>query len=671
MAEWIWYPGDREIKTLNEVSARRYMRDVIQPPVWQSHAVEPSVKFGREFTLSQDDELVIRASGEFNIELDGAGKFVHGFDGVLPLKAGKHSLCIHVFASGGKLPCVYVKGREIQSDKEWQCTLLDGKFVYVGTGGFTDENMSPDNYALPLLRREAVKTELKDDCVLYDFGEETFGYIEAEEHNGKGEVKLYFGESREEAEDFECCEKIGNIALCDGRTRNERTNAFRFVAAVCERGAKIGKLVELYEYRPQPRAAKFECENKELQRIWETAMHTFMLNTREFFLDGIKRDRWVWSGDASQSYLLNAYSFFDEETARNTIVALGGKNNVVRHMNTIVDYSLYWLISCRTHYRYTGDTEFLKRIYPRFTAWADFVLSRTDSRGFLIAAPEDWVFIDWNDAITKDGDVYSFLQILLYGALCAGREIASVIGETGDAKKYASLAKKLCADIQDAFWCEDRGGYAHSLKDGKSDLLILRQNNVMAVLCGIADERKSRKILTSVLFSDAVPAITTPYMRFYEFTALCLLGETERVYIEMMRYFGGMLKLGATSFWEYFDPEQKGAEHYGMYDRKYGKSLCHAWGATPLWIIGRFLLGVKPLECGYGKIAIEPRLDLLGNCNAEFPLKKGTLKLGVKDDVIHVTSSLPGELTLYGEHILLEPGATVSRERKKDKENKR
>ena len=37
------------------------------------------------------------------------------------------------------------------------------------------------------------------------------------------------------------------------------------------------------------------------------------LTTREFFIDGIKRDRWVWSGDAIQSYLMNYYLFFDNE----------------------------------------------------------------------------------------------------------------------------------------------------------------------------------------------------------------------------------------------------------------------------------------------------------------------------------------------------------------------
>ncbi len=39
-------------------------------------------------------------------------------------------------------------------------------------------------------------------------------------------------------------------------------------------------------------------------------------------------------------------------------------------------------------------------------------------------------------------------------------------------------------------------------------------------------------------------------MRFYELEALCALGEQDAVMKEMKAYWGGMLKEGATSFWE-------------------------------------------------------------------------------------------------------------------------
>jgi alpha-L-rhamnosidase len=34
-----------------------------------------------------------------------------------------------------------------------------------------------------------------------------------------------------------------------------------------------------------------------MNRIWNISVETFTLCSGMFFLDGIKRDRWIWSGD--------------------------------------------------------------------------------------------------------------------------------------------------------------------------------------------------------------------------------------------------------------------------------------------------------------------------------------------------------------------------------------
>lgn len=90
-------------------------------------------------------------------------------------------------------------------------------------------------------------------------------------------------------------------------------------------------------------------------------MRTMHLTTREFFLDGIKRDRWVWSGDASQSYLMNYYSFFDNDVCKRTMRFIRGKDPLATHFNTIQDYTLYWFDSLWQYYVYTGDKVFWKR----------------------------------------------------------------------------------------------------------------------------------------------------------------------------------------------------------------------------------------------------------------------------------------------------------------------
>lgn len=124
---------------------------------------------------------------------------------------------------------------------------------------------------------------------------------------------------------------------------------------------------------------------------------------------------------------------------------------------------------------------------------------------------------------------------------------------------------------------------------------------------------------------------------------------------ETIKYWGAMIKEGATTFWERYDPEEKGAEKYAMYGRKYGKSLCHAWGATPLYIIGRYIVGLKASENGKS-FTLKPDLAGLKRFKAEMPLAKGSVKVEADEKTIRVISDeIKGTLIVNGKNYVVEP----------------
>lgn len=124
---------------------------------------------------------------------------------------------------------------------------------------------------------------------------------------------------------------------------------------------------------------------------------------------------------------------------------------------------------------------------------------------------------------------------------------------------------------------------------------------------------------------------------------------------ETIKYWGVMIKEGATTFWERYDPEEKGAEKYAMYGRKYGKSLCHAWGATPLYIIGRYIVGLKASENGKS-FTLKPDLAGLKRFKAEMPLAKGSVKIEADEKTIRVISDeIKGTLIVNGKNYVVEP----------------
>ncbi|MBA3685732.1 MAG: alpha-rhamnosidase, partial [Planctomycetes bacterium] len=121
------------------------------------------------------------------------------------------------------------------------------------------------------------------------------------------------------------------------------------------------------------------------------------------------------------------------------------------------------------------------------------------------------------------------------------------------------------------------------------------------------------------------PPVGTPWMRTLEGAALARLGRAEAALAEVRSAWGGMLAAGATTFWEAYDPAQTGDAHYAFYGRPFGKSLCHAWAAGPVWLLPTTILGVRPLEPGWRTVAVTPAgTDLAWAC-ATVPTPHGAL----------------------------------------------
>jgi hypothetical protein len=129
-------------------------------------------------------------------------------------------------------------------------------------------------------------------------------------------------------------------------------------------------------------------------------------------------------------------------------------------------------------------------------------------------------------------------------------------------------------------------------------------------------------------------------MRFYELAALAESGQQDYVTRQIKDYWGGMLRDGATCFWEQYDPKQKGVERFAMYGKAFGMSLCHAWGASPLYLLGRYYLGVHPTQPGYAAYVVEPKLGGLEWIEGKVPTPHGDIAVAASLKEIRV--SAPG-----------------------------
>ena len=164
---------------------------------------------------------------------------------------------------------------------------------------------------------------------------------------------------------------------------------------------------------------------------------------------------------------------------------------------------------------------------------------------------------------------------------------------------------------------------------------------------GIATEEQTKSIFENVINNPEIPQITTPYFEGYELDVMGMLGRYG--YIENMfkSYWKGMAELGATTVWEEFNPQLSGAEHYAMYGNKYGKSLCHAWGASPIYLLGRYYLGVYPTSPGYKTFEVKPNKGGFGFIDGKVYAGDGYVSVYLSDEKLSVVSETDGGTLIW------------------------
>lgn len=641
---WIWYPGDFELYHGMKQNFSRVERGYGWPAFWKSEGFRNRVAFRRIYELKEETTFTVFSNsvGHVLVEKEeGDKKYPFGREitaGPGKVRISVHAGCIEAF------PSIYVKGDVICSDKGWLAEDYNTSAVPAGRSKyFTEPQQTPTVWEYKEKEYDPVKVTPCHGGLLFEFETELDAVLEVKFQRGYMPIKVCCGESMEEALDVEHCyyswqpdEKTGRCPRC----------AVRF-AFVPDMGPWGIKMKAIHQYVDIPVKASFTCGEKRLNDIWSVAEHTFRLCSGIFFIDGVKRDKWIWSGDAYQSLFVNKYLMADAEIDQRTLVALRGNDPVTCHINTIVDYSLLWILGVMEHYQAYGDKEFLTQIYPKMKSLMEFCADRREEHGFLIGKEKDWIYIDWAD-MDKDGPLCAE-QMLFASCWRVMAQAGAMLGREVDVQTYQKEYKNLKAMIQKYFWDEEKGAYIDSFTSGRRN--VTRHANIFAILFDIAEEEQQEQILEHVLDNDEIPQITTPYFNFFELDVLCKKGRLQQVLDKIRAYWGGMLDRGAVTFWEQFDPEAPVEEQYDMYGDRFGKSLCHAWAASPIYFLAKYFMGLNITEAGGKSFEVSPHTEFFDSFDCALPVGDGEVRLIWDGKELSVETTVSGGILNYNGEI--------------------
>lgn len=187
-------------------------------------------------------------------------------------------------------------------------------------------------------------------------------------------------------------------------------------------------------------------------------------------------------------------------------------------------------------------------------------------------------------------------------------------------------------------------------------------NKQVAAMLSLADIVDADKISTEVLKPGGAAGLST-FWGFYTLQALAKSGDTKDALDIICNYWGKMLELGATTFWEDFDitwadnasridevvADGKKDIHgdFGKHCYKgFRHSLCHGWASGPTAFLSNKVLGVHIQEPGCKKVEIIPDLGGLSWVKGKFPTPYGEIEIEHRmvNEKIETKISAPKEI---------------------------
>lgn len=371
----------------------------------------------------------------------------------------------------------------------------------------------------------------------------------------------------------------------------------------------------ILRYRDIPYLGSFTCNDQRLNQIWQTAAYTVHLNMQEYLWDGIKRDRLIWLGDMHPEVATISRVFGANDVVPASLDLACTQFPLPAWMNNMSAYSLWYLIIHHEWYQHHGDLAFLQQHKAYILGLVAQIDALIDENGNETLSPNR--FLDWPSTPNPAG-VEAGYRALLSWALQDASVLCQVLEEPAMAERCLQANTRL-----------NRKQLGHN---------NLKQ---AAALMAISGQMTPDNAAKNVVGVKGAAGFSTFY-GYYMLEALALAGQYQQALDIIRQFWGGMLDLGATTFWEDFNldwmegsarldeltPAGKKDIHgdYGAYCYPgYRHSLCHGWSSGPAaWLIDH-VLGIQVLEPGARRLLIKPHLGDLDWAEGSYPTPKGVV----------------------------------------------
>lgn len=467
--------------------------------------------------------------------------------------------------------------------------------------------------------------------LLLDFGKELHGGLQLVTGQWKVSkpitVRIRFGESASEAmADIEPKQNATNDhAIRDitvqvpwlGKLEIGNTG-FRFVRIDlidADTELLLKEVRAIFTFRDIPYLGSFHSSDTLLNKIWATGAYTVHLNMQDYLWDGIKRDRLVWVGDMHPEVSTINVVFGYNDVVPKSLDLARDITPLPGWMNGISTYSMWWILIQRDWYMHNGNLSYLKQQKEYLVGLLNLLIGKIDAKNSETL--DGTRFLDWPSSENAKG-IQAGLQSMMILSLSGGADLCRVLNDAGTAKK-----------------CDDA---VARLKQYVPNPNASKQGAALLALSGLVPADKANK---DVLAVEGAHNFSTFY-GYYMLQAKAKAGDYKGALANIREFWGGMLALGATTFWEDFNLDW--VKNAGRIDELVAEgkkdihgdcgaycyvgfrhSLAHGWASGPTPWLTEHVLGIQVMEPGCRAIKIEPHLEDLTFAEGTFPTPYGVV----------------------------------------------
>ncbi|HEY5523036.1 MAG TPA: family 78 glycoside hydrolase catalytic domain [Desulfuromonadaceae bacterium] len=466
----------------------------------------------------------------------------------------------------------------------------------------------------------------------------------------------------------------------------------------------------------------FECSDWQLNQSYRMSLDTAALCMLDTYVDCPGYEQSFWVGDAHITSLINMLSFGAYDLDQRSIRLVGqslspewvkeywpdderytsGRYLPIAAFPNYPEgglpmWPLLWIIQCWEHYLHGGDLEDLKENYGYVAEMLRHCQLLTNTRG-LFDMPGAWNLIEWgNNDLSPYGEVTAN-NVLLVQCFRLAARMAKALSLDISAKVYTNEADKRQSAINRYCWEPQRQAYVDTVRDDWayqrylelcSDkgwtklpsekylgcLRVSEQTNTLALLCGCVPPERLKSVEAIVRrveqgrfipgspagrsmgkpsyqeAPDGIVAIGSPFFLFFSLGALFQMGEADRALEVIRREWGKMAASGLRTC-----PESFGNT----------RSAAHAWSASPAIYLPAHVLGIRPLEPGFGSFIVDPYPCNLDWAHGAVATPHGPIYVRwqrINTSEIEISCSAPEECRIHGIHqpIKLSPNTFLWR----------